>query len=114
VIHEVAHKLDMRDGAPNGCPPLHAGMSYQAWAAAFSEAYADLCRRVDAEEETPIDPYATESPAEFFAVLSEAFFECPDLVQGEYPDVYTQLVGFYRQDPLARWTAADAEALDGV
>jgi Mlc titration factor MtfA (ptsG expression regulator) len=114
VIHEVAHKLDMRDGAPNGCPPLHAGMSQNAWAAAFSAAYADLCRRADAGEETPLDPYATESPAEFFAVLSEAFFECPDLVQVEYPDVYTQLAGFYRQDPLARWAAADADALDGV
>ncbi|EGV18214.1 M90 family metallopeptidase [Thiocapsa marina] len=110
VIHEMAHKLDMRDGAANGCPPLHAGMSPKAWAEAFSAAYEDLCRRVDADEDTPIDPYATESPAEFFAVLSEGFFELPDLVHSEYPAVYEQLRLFYRQDPLARRTAVTCEA----
>jgi MtfA peptidase len=102
VIHELAHKLDMRDGAANGCPPLHAGMSPKVWAETFSAAYEDLCRRVDAEEETPIDPYATESPAEFFAVVSEYFFELPELLHAEYAPVYDQLRAFYRQDPLAR------------
>jgi Mlc titration factor MtfA (ptsG expression regulator) len=110
VIHEVAHKLDMRDGGANGCPPLHAGMSYETWSAAFSAAYADLCGRADAGEDTPIDPYATESPAEFFAVLSESFFECPDLLQDEYPQVYAQLTDFYRQDPLARMSTATLAA----
>lgn len=102
VIHELAHKLDMRDGAANGCPPLHAGMSPKVWAQTFSAAYENLCRRVDAGEETPIDPYATESPAEFFAVVSEAFFELPDQLYAEYPKVYDQLRDFYRQDPLVR------------
>ncbi|NCC29649.1 MAG: zinc-dependent peptidase [Gammaproteobacteria bacterium] len=102
VIHELAHKLDMRDGAANGCPPLHAGMSPKVWAETFSAAYDDLCRRVDADEETPIDPYATESPAEFFAVVSEYFFELPELLHAEYAAVYDQLRAFYRQDPLAR------------
>jgi MtfA peptidase len=102
VIHELAHKLDMRDGAANGCPPLHAGMSPKRWAETFSAAYEDLCRRVDADEETPIDPYATESPAEFFAVASEYFFELPELLYGEYPQVYGRLKEFYRQDPLDR------------
>jgi Mlc titration factor MtfA (ptsG expression regulator) len=102
VIHELAHKLDMRDGAANGCPPLHPGMAPQAWADAFSAAYEDLCRRVDAGEETPIDPYGTESPAEFFAVVSEYFFELPELLHAEYAAVYDQLRAFYRQDPLAR------------
>jgi Mlc titration factor MtfA (ptsG expression regulator) len=105
VIHELAHKLDMRDGAANGCPPLHAGMSPKVWAETFSAAYEDLCRRVDAEEETPIDPYATESPAEFFAVVSEYFFELPELLHAEYAAVYDQLRAFYRQDPLARFGA---------
>ncbi len=102
VIHELAHKLDMRDGTANGRPPLHADMSGATWSAELSAAYADLCRRVDGGEDTPIDPYATESPAEFFAVVSEAFFELPDLLEGEYPSVYAQLRSFYRQDPLAR------------
>ncbi len=102
VIHELAHKLDLRDGVANGCPPLHAEMSAPAWKAAFSPAYRDLCRRVEAGEETSIDPYATESPAEFFAVASEAFFERPGPLVQAYPAVYAQLEAFYRQNPLGR------------
>jgi MtfA peptidase len=102
VIHEFAHKLDMLNGDANGFPPLHAGMSRRAWAAAFEAAYADFCRRVDADEETTIDPYATESPGEFFAVMSEAFFEIPRAVRRDYPAVYEQLRQFYKQDPLRR------------
>jgi Mlc titration factor MtfA (ptsG expression regulator) len=99
VIHEFAHKLDMLDGGVNGAPPLHAGMERVRWAEAFSAAYEDLCRRVDAGEETAIDPYATEGPEEFFAVVSEAFFEIPQVLTREYPAVYDQLRQFYRQDP---------------
>lgn len=102
VIHEFAHKLDMNNGVANGRPPLHAGMSPDDWAREFQSAYDDLCRRVEAGAETVIDPYASESSAEFFAVLSEYFFEVPDILQEEYPAVYAQLVQFYRQDPLAR------------
>ena len=114
VIHEFAHKLDMRNGDPNGFPPLHSGMSREAWKRAFSAAYEDFCKRVDAADRLPerrmqaaldalpIDPYAAEAPAEFFAVGSEAFFETPELLQPAYPAVYEQLRLFYRQDPLAR------------
>lgn len=102
VIHELAHKLDLRDGAVNGRPPLHPGMSGLAWAQVFASAYQDLCRRDEAGEETAIDPYACESPAEFFAVVSESFFETPAILAGEYPEVYQQLRAFYRQDPLGR------------
>jgi hypothetical protein len=114
VIHEFAHKLDMRNGDPNGLPPLHTGMSVAKWGRAFKEAYEDFCRRVDAAErlpahridaaldELPIDPYAADSAGEFFAVGSEAFFETPELLAPAYPAVYEQLRLFYRQDPLAR------------
>ena len=102
VIHEFAHKLDMRNGDANGFPPLHADMQRQAWAHALSSAYQDFCARVDQGEDTRIDPYASESPAEFFAVLSEAFFETPYVVDDEYPAVYAQLTQFYRQDPGQR------------
>ena len=102
VIHEHAHKLDMRDGVANGHPPLHAGMSDATWSRCFNRDYQDMIRRVDGGEDTPIDPYAIESPAEFFAVCSEAFFELPHLLHSEYPDAYGQLREFYRQDPLRR------------
>jgi Mlc titration factor MtfA (ptsG expression regulator) len=105
VIHEFAHKLDMKNGSANGRPPLHTGMDPDAWARDFLAAYEDLCHRVDGGEDTLIDPYATESPAEFFAVLSEYFFEAPDVLHEDYPAVYGQLQHFYLQDPLARLQA---------
>ena len=81
VIHEFAHKLDMLNGDANGFPPLHAGMNREAWSKAFVAAYDDLRTRVEAGRHAEIDPYAAESPAEFFAVTSEAFFEIPDLLR---------------------------------
>jgi len=102
VIHEFAHKIDMLNGNANGFPPLHAGMSRGKWAEVFSAAYADLRRRVDRGDCAGLDPYAAESPAEYFAVLSEAFFEVPDTVRATYGEVYCQLATFYRQDPAAR------------
>ena len=114
VIHEFAHKLDMRNGDPNGFPPLHRGMDAAAWKRAMSEGYADFRRRVDAAERLPerraqaaldrlpIDPYAAESAGEYFAVVSEAFFETPEALAPAYPAVYAQLRLFYRQDPGAR------------
>lgn len=102
VIHEFAHKLDMLNGTANGFPPLHTGMDRQSWSKVFTSAYQDLCRRARSGEKTEIDPYATESPGEFFAVVSEAFFEMPDIVKAVYPPVYAQLAQFYRQDPASR------------
>ena len=110
VIHEFAHKLDMTDGAVDGVPALPADMSRREWVAAFEPAYLDFCRRVDAGEDTAIDPYAAEDPSEFFAVLSEVFFEAPDLLRDEYPAVYAQLARYYRQDPLAGRAGAPAAA----
>ena len=100
VIHEFAHKLDMNSGDADGVPPLHAGMSQRRWIDVMEAAFDDFQRRVDADEETLLDPYGAEMPAEFFAVVSEAFFETPELLRSEYPEVYAQLRDFYRQDPL--------------
>ncbi|MEK7302432.1 MAG: M90 family metallopeptidase [Pseudomonadota bacterium] len=103
VIHEFAHKIDMRHEGANGCPELHANMSAYTWHEVFSQAYAKFCHQVDREQETIIDPYAAESPAEFFAVLSEVFFELPLITRQHFPSVYEQLALFYRQDPAQRW-----------
>lgn len=103
VIHECAHKLDMRNGGEvNGFPPLHGGMDAASWSRAFGDAYGRLCAQVDAGEYTALDPYGAESPGEFFAVASEAFFETPRMLAEAYPEVYRQLTAFYLQDPLVR------------
>jgi Mlc titration factor MtfA (ptsG expression regulator) len=100
VIHEFAHKIDMVSGDANGCPPLPPSMSLAAWRRALTSAYDDFCARVDDGEDTAIDPYAAETPGEFFAVLSEVFFAEPALLRDEYPEVYTLFVEFYRLDPV--------------
>ena len=98
VIHEFVHKLDMAGGNADGCPVLPPGMSRKTWAETFSAAYACLCRLEDSGIETILDPYATSSPGEFFAVASEAFFEAPMSLRAEFPAVYAQLAAFYGLD----------------
>ncbi len=102
IVHEFAHKLDMLNGVANGMPPLHRGMDRQAWTTAFSEAYEALAADYRQGLPTAIDPYATESPGEFFAVASEVFFTQPRNLRQYFPAVYAQLGLFYRQYPRDR------------
>jgi len=104
VIHEFAHKLDMLNGEVDGVPPLPAGMSSEGWKNILTAAYEDFCMEVDIAEanddETVLDPYAAENPGEFFAVMSETFFETPERLQEAYPALYEQFTRFYRQTPV--------------
>ena len=102
VIHEVAHKLDLLDGAMNGRPALHRDMDPATWHRELGRAYERLCHDERRGREGAVDFYATESPAEFFAVSSELFFEHPAALHAQFPEVYRQLKAFYRQDPLPR------------
>jgi Mlc titration factor MtfA (ptsG expression regulator) len=102
VIHEFAHKIDMLNGEADGQPPLHQEMDRRAWRAAFDQAFEGFCDAVERGRDTWLDPYAAEHRSEFFAVVSEAFFEDPAETRRRYPDVYDQLRLFYRQDPAAR------------
>jgi len=102
ILHEFAHKLDMLNGAANGMPPLHSNMVREHWTEILSQAYEKLYQQLEQNHRTAIDPYAAENPAEFFAVLTEVFFEQSTLLFSLYPDVYEQLSLFYRQDPAQR------------
>ena len=105
VIHEFAHKLHMLLGDMDDFPSAHADMDREQWLAAWDAAYAVFCGQVDRGVHTVIDPYASENPAEFFAVLSEAFFTQPRSVRSTYPELYRQLALFYKQDPAVRLPA---------
>lgn len=102
VIHEFAHKLDMQNGSANGFPPLHSEMSKAEWVKAFSAGFADFKHHCEHGQHSEIDCYGATSPAEFFAVFSEVFFEQPHLLVKLYPDIHTQLKQYYKQDPLQR------------
>lgn len=114
VIHEMAHKIDGRDGSFDGVPPLPRDISPKEWREVFSAAFADLRAKLEspvrktrrrsgarAKRGPRLDAYAAENPEEFFAVSCECFFERPALLQAEYPEVYRLLARFFRRDPLA-------------
>ena len=110
VIHEFAHKLDMRNGEPDGIPALPNNISRNEWETTLFPAYDDFCAKVEhaeeqgefAENTLVIDPYASENHAEFFAVLTETFFEAPTIIESEYPALFSLFCRYYRQDPLSR------------
>jgi len=95
VIHEIAHVLDMRNGAFNGFPPIPVTMDAERWTADFTAAFDTLNRILDEGGEPPIDPYAATAPTEFFAVASEYYFERPDILREAFPAVHAQLARFY-------------------
>ncbi|PZP36641.1 MAG: hypothetical protein DI603_01380 [Roseateles depolymerans] len=98
VIHEFAHVIDMRDGLADGVPPL-PDIEREAWIATIDTEWVRFCERVDAGEETLIDPYGAEAVEEFFAVAVEAFFVAPQAMRREEPTMYDLLAGFFKQDP---------------
>jgi len=100
VLHEFAHKLDMLNGVANGMPVLNKDMKREDWTRLFSCAYDRLIRELENGHHVSIDPYAAQSPAEFFAVVSEYFFMAPEILQYHYPGIYREMSLYYRQDPL--------------
>ena len=102
VIHEFAHKIHMDGGGDADYPAARRGMAADKWRRTLEEAYDRFCAEVDSGRPTFIDPYASEHPAEFFAVMSEAFFTESAVLARDWPQLYTQLADFYRQDPAGR------------
>lgn len=110
IIHETAHKLDLRNaGIVNGIPliPLH---EVARWEQLLHGSMVDLQDEVEqvGEDAASMDAYATSDPAECFAVLSEYFFSSPELLAERFAELYRCFVHFYRQDPLSRLTALHA------
>jgi Mlc titration factor MtfA (ptsG expression regulator) len=101
VVHEFAHQLDAEDGDVTGAPKLDSRARYVEWAHVLGDEYRALGERLAAGRVTDIDAYGATSPAEFFAVVSEQFFERPRALRQTHPALYDELVSFYRLDPAA-------------
>lgn len=101
VLHEFAHQLDQESGPANGAPYLGRRDRYARWSQVWSEAFADLQRRVAWDEPSVINAYGAGEPAEFFACAVEAFFERPAALAGEQPALYRELAAHFHIDPLA-------------
>jgi len=106
VIHEFVHVLDMRNGDADGIPALADRAAVEEWVRVLSADYDAFCERVDAGDDTLLDPYAAQAMEEYFAVASEAFFVSPWNLLDEHPSTYALLRAYFDQDPASR-TARD-------
>ena len=104
VFHEFAHQLDQEDGAADGAPVLAEYSAYASWAQVLGEEYERLIRKKAKHRKTVIDKYGATNPAEFFAVISEAFFEKPRQLQKRHPELYDELKSYYNTDPIPWYT----------
>lgn len=102
VIHEFAHLLDHTNGSANGAPILEHARNYDQWSQIFTAAFDRLQQTVNNRQQSLINPYGATNPGEFFAVVSELFFEKSKLLRQQEPELYHQLVKFYAVDP-ALW-----------
>lgn len=111
VVHEFVHKIDMRDGMPDGCPPLPAGFmgsrsakaARAAWHGVLEQHYLAFCDQLSLAERfgaaAPwLDPYAATSLDEFFAVASEAYFVNRPRFAAELGGLLPMFDAFFRQD----------------
>lgn len=105
VIHEFAHQLDQENGQAIGAPlPAWGDAQHNArrWKQVFSEAYEHLRGQVFMHEQGLLNHYGAQDPAEFFAVVTEVFFEQGRALAAEYPALYAELRGYFKVDP-ATW-----------
>lgn len=108
ILHEFAHQLDYLDGTADGAPPL-SGPQAEQWLRTMSEAYEHLQQSLRHETQSWLDPYGASQPAEFFAVLTEAFYQQPTELRASQPAVYSVLCDFYRLDPARVFRASAGE-----
>lgn len=100
VLHEFAHQLDSESGAQDGAPQLKHNDPAE-WKAVMTAAFDALNDAAEAQEETLLDPYGATDPAEFFAVVTETFFERAEELALEHPALFMELKKFYCVDPRA-------------
>ncbi len=99
VAHEMAHKLDALDGVLDGTPALPHTWQRE-WARDFQQAFDAFVQEIDTGNEPALDPYAADSPEEFFAVASEYHFSDPLRLHGAMPAIATHLRRFYGASPF--------------
>lgn len=93
-IHEFVHLVDKTDGAVDGVPASLADKQYLLpWLSLMQRSIQQI-----REEQSDIDPYGATNQAEFFAVASEYFFEQPQLLQQNHPELYKLLTRIFRQE----------------
>jgi Mlc titration factor MtfA (ptsG expression regulator) len=102
IVHEFAHEIDFMDGEIDGVPPMERS-KYHEWTNVLYREFSQLnnvaLKERDWGDYKFIGEYAATNEAEFFAVLSERFFESPKSLKQKFPDLYKELRDFYKTDP---------------
>ncbi|MEE4329653.1 MAG: M90 family metallopeptidase [Wenzhouxiangella sp.] len=101
VLHEFAHKLDDADGRVDGAPLLEQRSHYLTWARVMSREFEQLQKHAGRGVRTVMDHYGATNPAEFFAVLTETFYEKPRQLRKKHPELYAAMQDCFQVDPLA-------------
>ncbi len=103
ILHEFAHEIDFMDGEIDGVPPMERSR-YHEWTNVLHKEFQKLNRIAlknrDWGDYKFIGEYASTNEAEFFAVITERFFESPKSLKQKFPDLYNELKGFYKTDPI--------------
>ena len=99
VIHEFAHQLDQEDGVSDGTPMLQKG-HIRSWAKVLGKEFKSLQIKAKCRRRSFFNYYGATNAAEFFAVISEHFFEQPKTFQRKHPDLYVELKKYYNIDPV--------------
>jgi Mlc titration factor MtfA (ptsG expression regulator) len=103
IVHEFAHEIDFMDGEVDGIPPIEKS-KYDEWTRILFGDYQKLSDVVLKNREWGkyklLGSYAATNEAEFFAVVSERFFEAPASLKKHFPELYNELRDFYKIDTL--------------
>ncbi|ALK96516.1 hypothetical protein AB595_13890 [Massilia sp. WF1] len=99
VLHEFAHQLDSESGSTNGAPLLGSAERYKRWSETLARDFELLRRETYWGYRDVLDPYGASSPAEFFAVATESFFEQPHALAARHAELYAEFQRYFRVDP---------------
>lgn len=92
AIHEFVHLIDKMDGTMDGVPEIILERKYkEQWKKMMDETIGQM--RMYGSD---IDMYGATNPVEFFAVISEYFFEQPGPLKANHPDLYEMLERIYK------------------
>lgn len=96
AIHEFVHLLDKADGATDGIPEYMLPANLVApWIKYMHQSIREI-----REHHSDINPYAATNDAEFFAVISEYFFQKPQLLKEHHPELFHILEATYKRNPI--------------
>lgn len=107
-IHEFAHMLDQADGEIDGIPEAYLPAELvQPWQELMYRKIQSIKKG-----QSDIDDYGATSEAEFFAVVTEYFFEKPDKLAEKHPKLYELLTRIFKQNPKRRFRLNFRELLN--